>query len=237
MSGKFRPSCLSLNVLNPVPRMTWLAVYFICSQYDGPWCPVIFIHYKECDEITNPFPNFNVCTTALPEPMLTHVSMSPYGITGPQWVSAILKLLKNWVMTSGLAVMCVTFTPFINHEQCSKWQLRAQLILDVLAKLWVWEHDVQFSCAINQPLLAHHWRVHQCLLTSRFIAPSIRWGVSAPGGKMLKQLLKDHNFLNNSLIFIIESSAFNIFAFQKALHTIQFNLKSCFGFGERYLTP
>ena len=54
---------------------------------------------------------------------------------------------------------------------------------------------------------------------------------------MLKQLLKDHNFLNNSPIFIIESSTFNIFAFQKALHTIHFNLKSCFGLGERYLTP
>ena len=80
-------------------------------------------------------------------------------------------------------------------------------------------HDVQFSCAINQPLLAHHWRVHQCLLTSRFIAPSIPWGGSAPGGKMLKQLLTDHNFLNNSPFFIIESSAFNIYAFQKALQT------------------
>ena len=89
-------------------------------------------------------------------------------------------------------------------------------------------HDVQCSCAINQPLLAHHWRVHQCLLTSRFIAPSIPWGVSAPGGKMLKQPLKDHNFLNNSPIFVIESSTFNIFAFQKALHAIHFNLKSCF---------
>ena len=99
------------------------------------------------------------------------------------------------------------------------------------------KHDVQFSCAINQPLLAHHWRVHQCLLTSRFIALSIPWGVSAPGGKMLKKFLKDHNFLNNSPIFIIESSTFYIFAFQKALHTIHFNLKSCFGFGERYLTP
>ena len=75
------------------------------------------------------------------------------------------------------------------------------------------QHDVQFSCAINQPLLAHHWRVHQCLLTSHFIAPSIPWGVSTPGGKMLQQLLKDHNFLNNSPIFIIESSTFNIFAF------------------------
>ena len=122
-------------------------------------------------------------------------------------------------------------------------QLRA-ILQEVLMNLIyeVWEitllklhvlHDVQFSCAINQPLLAHHWRVHQCLLTSRFIAPSIPWGVSAPGGKMLKQLLKDHNFLNNSLIFIIGRSTFNIFAFQKALHTIHFNLKSCFGFGER----
>ena len=56
-------------------------------------------------------------------------------------------------------------------------------------------HDVQFSCAISQPLLAHHWRVHQCLLTSRFIAPSIPWGASAPGGKMRKQLLKTITFL------------------------------------------
>ena len=54
---------------------------------------------------------------------------------------------------------------------------------------------------------------------------------------MRKQLLKDHNFLNNSPICIIERSTFNIFAFQKAPHTIHFNLKNCFGFGERYLTP
>ena len=67
-------------------------------------------------------------------------------------------------------------------------------------------HDVQFSCAITQPLLARHWRVHQCLLTSRFIAPLIPWGASSPGGKMRKQLLKDHNFLNNSPICIIEIS-------------------------------
>ena len=84
----------------------------------------------------------------------------------------------------------------------------------------VTQHDVQFSCAITQPLLAHHWSVHQCLLTSRFIAPSIPWGVSAPGGKMRKQLLKDHNFLNYSPIFVIESSTSNIFAFQK--HCIQY---------------
>ena len=115
--------------------------------------------------------------------------------------------------------------PFLKCEWWSKVIFKAKC------------HDVQFSYAINQPLLAHHWRVHQCLLTSRFIEPSIPWGVSAPGGKMLKQLLKDHNFLNNSPIFIIESSTFNTFAFQKALHTIHFNLKSCFGFGERYLTP
>ena len=54
---------------------------------------------------------------------------------------------------------------------------------------------------------------------------------------MRNQLLKDHNFLNNSPIFIIESFTFNTFAFQKALHTIHFNLKNCFGFGKRYLTP
>ena len=81
-------------------------------------------------------------------------------------------------------------------------------------------HDVQFSCAINHPLLAHHWMVHQCLLTSRFIAPVIPWGVSAPGGKMRKQLLKDHNFLNNSPIFIVESSNNNILLFKK--HGMQY---------------
>ena len=42
---------------------------------------------------------------------------------------------------------------------------------------------------------------------------------------MRKQLLRDHNFLKNSPIFIIESSTFNILAFQKALHTIYSNLK------------
>ena len=86
--------------------------------------------------------------------------------------------------------------------------------------VYIVQHDVQFSCAINQSLLAHHWMVHQGLLTPRFIAPSIPWGVSAPGGKMLKHLLKDHNFLNNSPIFIIEISTFNILFFKK--HWIQY---------------
>ena len=81
-------------------------------------------------------------------------------------------------------------------------------------------HDVQFSCAITQPLLAHHWRVHQCLLTSHFTAPLIPWGASGPGGKMRKQLLKDHNFLNNSLIFITESSTLIYLLFKK--HCIQY---------------
>ena len=76
-------------------------------------------------------------------------------------------------------------------------------------------HDVQISCAITQPLLAHHWRVHQCLLTSRFTAPLIPWGASAPGGKVRKKLLKDHNFINNSLIFIIESSTLIYLLFKK----------------------
>ena len=62
--------------------------------------------------------------------------------------------------------------------------------------------------------------VHQCLLTSRFIAPSIPWGVSAPGGKMRKQLLKDHNFPNNSPIFIIESSTLIYLLFKQ--HCIQY---------------
>ena len=94
-------------------------------------------------------------------------------------------------------------------------------------------HDVQFSCAINKPLLAHLWRVHQCLLTSRFIAPSIPWGVSAPDGQMRKQLLKDHTFLNNSPIFIIVNYTFNIFACQESTALVHFNLKNCFGIGER----
>ena len=86
-------------------------------------------------------------------------------------------------------------------------------------------HDVQFSCTINQPLLAHHWMAHQCLLMSRFVAPSIPWGVSAPGGKMRKQLLTDHKFLNNSPIFSLKvllliycfskSTAYNTFQFEK----------------------
>ena len=71
------------------------------------------------------------------------------------------------------------------------------------------------TSALPQPLLAHHWKVHQCLLTSRFIAPLIPWGVSAPGGKMRKQLLKDYNFLNNSPIFIIESSTLIYLLFKK----------------------
>ena len=54
---------------------------------------------------------------------------------------------------------------------------------------------------------------------------------------MKRQLLKDHNFLNNSPILIIENSTFDIFAFKKTLHTIHFNLKNRSGFGERYLTP
>ena len=82
----------------------------------------------------------------------------------------------------------------------------------------VFLHDVQFS--INQPLLAHHWRVPQCLLTSRFIARSIPRGVSAPGGKMRKQLLKTHNFFNNSPIFIIKSFTFIYLLFKK--HYIQY---------------
>ena len=94
------------------------------------------------------------------------------------------------------------------------WRNRGQV-----THIFVSKHDVQFSCAITQPLLAHHWRVHQCLLTSRFTAPLIPWGASAPGGKMRKQLLKDHNFLNNSPIFIIESSTLIYLLFKK--HSMQ----------------
>ena len=75
-------------------------------------------------------------------------------------------------------------------------------------------------CAINQPLLAHYWRVHQCLLTSRFIAPSIPWGVSVHGGKMRKQLLNEHNFPNNSPIFVVESSTLIYLLFKK--YSIQY---------------
>ena len=48
----------------------------------------------------------------------------------------------------------------------------------------------------------------------------IPWGASAPGGKMRKQLLKDHNFLNISPIFIIESSTLIYLLFKK--HCIQY---------------
>ena len=65
-------------------------------------------------------------------------------------------------------------------------------------------HDVQFSCAI----------------TSRFTEPLIPCGASVPGGKMRKQLLKDHNFLKNSPIFIIESSTLIYLLFKK--HCIQY---------------
>ena len=55
---------------------------------------------------------------------------------------------------------------------------------------------------------------------------------------MLKQLLKDHNFLDNSPIFLsLEVLLLIYLLLKKALHTIHFNLKNCFGFGERYLTP
>ena len=61
---------------------------------------------------------------------------------------------------------------------------------------------------------------------SCFYPPLIPWGVSAPVGKMRKQLLKDHNFLNSSPIFIIwnlyfwyicfsRSDAYNAFQFEK----------------------
>ena len=45
-------------------------------------------------------------------------------------------------------------------------------------------------------------------------------GSKCPWWQMRKQLLKDHNFLNNSPIFIIESSTFNILLFKK--HCIQY---------------
>ena len=70
-------------------------------------------------------------------------------------------------------------------------------------------HDVQFSCAINQPLLAHHWRVHQCLLTSRFIAPSIPWGVMPLVARCWSSFLKTitlliiHQFLSLQVLLLI----------------------------------
>ena len=86
-------------------------------------------------------------------------------------------------------------------------------------------HDVQFSCAIYQPLLAHHWRVHQCLLMSRFIAPSIPWGVSALvvrcGSSFLRTVtfLIIHRFLplKFPLLYICfsKSTAYNTFQFKK----------------------
>ena len=53
--------------------------------------------------------------------------------------------------------------------------------------------------------------VHQCLLPSRFISPLIPWGVSAPGGKMKKQLFRTitfliiHRFLSLKVLLLIYS--------------------------------
>ena len=86
-------------------------------------------------------------------------------------------------------------------------------------------HDVQFSCAINQPLLAHHWWVHQCLLTSRFIAPSIPWGISplvARCGSRFSRtvtFLIIHQFLPLKVLLLYicfsKSTAYNTFQFEK----------------------
>ena len=70
-------------------------------------------------------------------------------------------------------------------------------------------HDVQFPCAIDHPLLAHHWRVHPCLLTSRFIAPSIPLGVSTLvtgwGSSFLRTItfLIIHWFLSLAILLLI----------------------------------
>ena len=86
-------------------------------------------------------------------------------------------------------------------------------------------HDIQFSCAINQPLLAHHWMAHQCLLTSRFVAPSIPWRVSALvarwGSSFLRTItfLIIHRFLSLKVLLLIycfsKSTAYNTFQFEK----------------------
>ena len=55
-------------------------------------------------------------------------------------------------------------------------------------------HDVQFSCAMTQLLLAHHW-VHQCLLSSRFTAHLIPWGVSALVARWGSSFLSTITFL------------------------------------------
>ena len=69
--------------------------------------------------------------------------------------------------------------------------------------------------------------VHQCLLTSRFNAPSIPWGESVHGGKLRKQLLKDHNsriLTINRLVLmkvilliylLFKNTAYNTFQFEK----------------------
>ena len=86
-------------------------------------------------------------------------------------------------------------------------------------------HDVQFSCAITQPLLAHHWRVHQCLLPSSLIAPSIPWEVSALvarwGSSFLRTItfLIIRRFLSLEVLLLIyllfKSTAYNTFQFEK----------------------
>ena len=87
-------------------------------------------------------------------------------------------------------------------------------------------HDVQFSCAITQPLLAHHWRVHQCLHTSHFTVPLIPWRASAlvarGGSSCLRTItfLIIHRFLSlKVLLWYIcysRSTAYNTFQFEKS---------------------
>ena len=138
--------------------------------------------------------------------------------SGRNWWYFVLCDLEIWWMT-----LENNRAPLLYYiKLCASFQIHRW------SQTWVTvrkRHDVQFSCAIYQPLLAPHWRVHQCLLTSRFIAPSIPWGVSAPGGKMWKQLLKDrtfliiHRFLPLKVpllyIYFSKSTAYNIFQFKK----------------------
>ena len=96
-----------------------------------------------------------------------------------------------------------------------KYQSSASLVF--VQGIHRWPVNSPHKGPITQPLLAHHWRVHQYLLTSRFIAPPIPWGVSARWGSSFLWtifFLIIHRFLSLNVLLLI------YFLFKK--HCIQY---------------
>ena len=110
---------------------------------------------------------------------------------------------------------CCTPSQSIDWILCVRWYgVQCHYLVSILMLLLMYRfivviHDAEFSCEITQPLLAHHWRVHQCLLTSRFIAPLIPWVVSDPGGRWGSSFLRTitlsiiYRFLSLKVLLLI----------------------------------